>query len=188
MTASNVQFRKSLKIPGDTRWGSHFRMVDAVSNSRLSFHNLMLITSEEVQERNAYPWDKTINSLLKSDEIWNDLPFIHRVLEEFNKILDKFYSDVPTLGDVLSVIKVIRTETIHDLFSWKEGLLETIKQYTLISHQKITGKSLQARLDDRLNMMHSDKGFLADLLYTRHMGQSFSSNQYTRVKGFLKSL
>ena len=75
MTASNVQFRKTLKIPGDTRWGSHFRMVDAVSNARLVFHNLVFIASEEVRERNAYPWDKTILSLLKSDEIWNDLPF-----------------------------------------------------------------------------------------------------------------
>ena len=35
MTASNVQFGKTLKIPGNTRGGSHFRIVDAVSNARL---------------------------------------------------------------------------------------------------------------------------------------------------------
>ena len=122
MTAINVQFRKTLKIPGGTRWGSHFRMVDAVSNARLAFHNLVFIASEEVRETNAYPWDKTILSLLQSDEIWNDLPFVHRVLEEFNKILNKFQSDLPTLEDILSIIKSILTGTIHDLFAWKEGL------------------------------------------------------------------
>ena len=97
-------------------------MVDDVSNARLAFHNLVFIASEELRERNAYPWDKTILSLLKSDEIWNDLPFVHRVLEEFNKILNKFQSDLPTLEDILSIIKSILTGTIHDLFAWKEGL------------------------------------------------------------------
>ena len=125
-------------------------MVDAVSNTRLAFHNVVFIASKEVQERNAYPWDKTILSLLRSDEIWNDLPFFHRVLEEFNKILGKFQCDVPTLGDVLAVIESIRSGTIHDLFVWKEGLLETEEQYTIISHRKIKGKLLQARLDSRL--------------------------------------
>ena len=36
--------------------------------------------------------------------------------------------------------------------------------------------------------MHSDEVFLADLLDPRRMGQSFSSNQYTRAKDFLIKL
>ena len=87
----------------------------------------MFIASEGVRERNAYPWEKIILLLLKYDETWNDLPFVHRVLEELNKILDKFQSDVHTLGDVLSVIKIIRTGTVDDLFAWKEELLDKKK-------------------------------------------------------------
>ena len=34
-------------------------------------------------------------------------------------------------------------------------------------------------------MMHSDEVFFADLLDPRHMGQSFSSKQYTRSKDTL---
>ena len=37
-------------------------------------------------------------------------------------------------------------------------------------------------------MMHSDEFFLADLLDPRHMGQSFSSKQYTRSKDILIKL
>ena len=161
-------------------------MVDAVSNARLAYITLCVIASEEVRERNAYPWDKTILSLVKSDEIWNDLPFVHRVMEEFNKILDKFQRDVHTLRDVLSVIKSIRTGTIHDHFTWKEGLLETEEQYTLINHRKVEGNSLQANLDGRLKIMHSDEIFLAYLLDSGHMGQSFSSNPYMRAKNSFK--
>ena len=47
MAASNVQFGKTLKDPGDTKGCSHFRVVDAVSNARLAFHNLVFIDSEE---------------------------------------------------------------------------------------------------------------------------------------------
>ena len=37
-------------------------------------------------------------------------------------------------------------------------------------------------------MIHGDEVFLADLLGPRHMGQIFSSNQYTRAKDFLKNI
>ena len=60
--------------------------------------------------------------MLKSDEIKTDLPYAHRVLGEFNKILDKFQSDVPTLECVLSVTETIRTRSTHDLLEWKEDL------------------------------------------------------------------
>ena len=139
------------------------------------------------RERNAYPWDKTILSLLKSDEIWNDLPFVDRVLDQFNKILDTFQSDAPTLVDVSFVIKSIRTGTFI-FFAWKEGPLETEEQYTIISHRKIDVNSLQVSLNGRLKMMHSDEVFLADLLDPKHIGQSFSSNKYTLAKDFLEKI
>ena len=63
---SSVESQKTLKIRDDTRWGSHFRMVDAISNARLAFHNLVFISPEELRKRNAYTWNKNILLLLKS--------------------------------------------------------------------------------------------------------------------------
>ena len=75
----------------------------------------------------------------------------------------------------------------HSYFcAWKEGPLETEEQYTIISHRKISVKSLQVRLYGHLKIMHSDEVFLAALLNPRHMGQSFSSIKYTLAKDFLK--
>ena len=51
----SVDLQNKLSIPGDTRWGSHFRMVGAISNARLASHNLVFIATEELRKRNAYP-------------------------------------------------------------------------------------------------------------------------------------
>ena len=64
--------------------------------------------------------------------------------------------------------------------------LETEEQYTIIIHRKIKVKSLQVSLNGRLKMMHSDEIFLAYLLDSGHMGQSFSSNPYMRAKNSFK--
>ena len=73
-------------------------------------------------------------------------------------------------------------------FAWKEGPLETEEQYNIISHRKINVNSLHVSLNGRFKMMHSDEVFFADLLDPKHIGQSFSSNQYTLAKDFLEKI
>ncbi|GBC35870.1 zinc finger BED domain-containing protein 1-like [Rhizophagus irregularis DAOM 181602=DAOM 197198] len=110
----------ALVLPALTRWGTHLACFQSLQNSRTALEQALM----DIRIRQNM--DLTLRAHILSDEFWEDLDIITKIMEPMVSALKLFESDISILSNVYSYFKEVMNQINQIDCNFSDKLQELI--------------------------------------------------------------